>query len=159
MEFHEIFRTWRKKQLTRLFDAWLDCFMLLRLGAVEVCALEVILVTYDTILGGRLFSSPVTTMPGPLETLTLFLWHSVGFQGKPRVVENVAPEMYHIRAGKYGWFACKTQMWRYGLATCQTQCAQQYIIFHLLQYILFPHHHHDIITNIIITINISLTLT
>ena len=51
-EFHEIFRTWRKKQLTRLFDAWLDCFMLLRLGAVEVCALEVLLVTYDSIPGG-----------------------------------------------------------------------------------------------------------
>ena len=33
-----------KKELARLFHAWLDCFVLLRLGAVEVCILGVRLV-------------------------------------------------------------------------------------------------------------------
>ena len=35
---------WHKQQFTRLFHAWIDSFMLLKLGAVKVCALGVLLV-------------------------------------------------------------------------------------------------------------------
>ena len=33
-----------KKELARLFHAWLDCFVLLKIGATEVCALGMLLV-------------------------------------------------------------------------------------------------------------------
>ena len=43
MDVHEIPGYGRNKELARLFHAWLDCFVLLKLGATEVCALQVLL--------------------------------------------------------------------------------------------------------------------
>ena len=42
---HEISGYGHKQQLARLLYAWLDCFALLKLGTVEVCALIVLLVS------------------------------------------------------------------------------------------------------------------
>ena len=38
--------SWYNEQLPRLFHVWIDCFTLLKIGAVEVCAFGVLLVTY-----------------------------------------------------------------------------------------------------------------
>ena len=57
-DFYWIFRicrTWHKKQLARLFHAWLYCLAILKLAAAEVCAPGVLLVTFKLCLADIYF--------------------------------------------------------------------------------------------------------
>ena len=129
MDFHRmlsIFWTWHKEQSVGLFHTWVDCFMLLKLGAAEVSPTGMLHVL-GHVTG--INSATTTCQPRPANHDLCFL----GFWTNQKEIFN-APICIKIKKLESYWYGNSYFINTFGIYTISSSCK-------LLHWIIWKHYY------------------